>query len=71
MYINQIDVSSLERPPSLVELRSYQQELAEIALKGENTIICAGKNAGKTYVAFHVMESHLLKNPRGLLYGSQ
>ncbi|XP_052069151.1 interferon-induced helicase C domain-containing protein 1-like [Mytilus californianus] len=60
-----VRLNVIERPPSLVELRSYQQELAEIALKGENTIICAGTNAGKTYVAFHVIESHLLKNQRG------
>lgn len=57
----------LERPPFLIKLRMYQQELAEIALRGENTIICAGTNAGKTYVAFHVIESHLLKNPKGIL----
>ncbi|CAC5397214.1 DDX58 [Mytilus coruscus] len=54
----------IERSPSLIQLRNYQQELADIALKGENTMICAGTNAGKTYVAFHVIESHLLKNPR-------
>lgn len=56
----------LERPPFLIKLRLYQQELAEIALKGENTIICAGTNAGKTYVAFHVIENHLLTNPKGI-----
>jgi replicative superfamily II helicase len=39
--------------------------LAKIALKGENTIILAGTNAGKTYVAFHIIENHLLKNPDG------
>jgi replicative superfamily II helicase len=54
-----------ERKPSLIELREYQRELAKIALKGENTIILAGTNAGKTYVAFHIIENHLLKNPDG------
>jgi replicative superfamily II helicase len=39
--------------------------IAKIALKGENTIILAGTNAGKTYVAFHIIENHLLKNPDG------
>jgi hypothetical protein len=42
--------------------------LAEIALKGKNTIMCAGTNAGKTYVAFHIIEDHLLKNPKGNAY---
>lgn len=46
-----------------MKLRNYQFELAEIALKGENTIVCAGTNAGKTYVALHVIENHLLKTP--------
>jgi ATP-dependent helicase YprA (DUF1998 family) len=54
-----------ERKPSLIELREYQRELAKIALKGENTIILSGTNAGKTYVAFHIIENHLLKNPDG------
>jgi ATP-dependent helicase YprA (DUF1998 family) len=54
-----------EREPSLIDLRDYQRELAEIALKGKNTIMCAGTNAGKTYVAFHIIEDHLLKNPKG------
>ncbi|VDI82244.1 endoribonuclease Dicer [Mytilus galloprovincialis] len=58
-------LSVTERQPSLIKLRSYQLELAEIALRGNNTMICAGTNAGKTYVAFHVIESHLLKNPKG------
>ncbi|XP_063446937.1 antiviral innate immune response receptor RIG-I-like [Mytilus trossulus] len=60
-----VRLNVFERPPSFTKLRSYQQELAAIALKGENTIICAGQNAGKTYVAFHVIESHLLNHPRG------
>jgi len=54
----------------LIDLRDYQRELAEIALKGKNTIMCAGTNAGKTYVAFHIIEDHLLKNPKGMLLGT-
>lgn len=57
----------LEKKPSLITLRKYQQELAELALKGENNIILAGTNAGKTYVAFHIIENHLIKNPEGKL----
>ncbi|VDH88963.1 ATP-dependent RNA helicase DDX58 [Mytilus galloprovincialis] len=50
---------------SLINLRDYQQELADLALKGVNTIVCAGTNAGKTYVALKVIESHLEKNTAG------
>lgn len=34
-------------------------------------MICAGTNAGKTYVAFHVIESHLLKNPKGMFINAK
>ncbi|CAC5377971.1 IFIH1 [Mytilus coruscus] len=50
---------------SSIHLRDYQQELAVLALKGDNTLICAGTNAGKTYVALKVIESHLEKNTTG------
>ncbi|CAC5409074.1 DDX58 [Mytilus coruscus] len=54
-----------ERTPTLISLRQYQKELAEIALTGQNTIICAGTNSGKTYIAFHIIEDHLIKHPEG------
>ncbi|XP_076079276.1 interferon-induced helicase C domain-containing protein 1-like [Mytilus galloprovincialis] len=52
-------------PQSLINLRDYQQELAVLALKGSNTIICAGTNSGKTFVALHVIERHLANNTAG------
>lgn len=49
-----------------IKLRKYQEELAEKALEGKNTIICAVTNAGKTIVAFHIIEEHLRQNPNGM-----
>ncbi|KAL3863243.1 hypothetical protein ACJMK2_005008 [Sinanodonta woodiana] len=43
----------------LLNLRNYQLELAEDALRGENTIICAETGSGKTWVALYIVEKHL------------
>lgn len=40
-------------------LREYQKELAEPAVQGKNTIICAPTNSGKTYVAIEIAKKHL------------
>ncbi|KAL3863241.1 hypothetical protein ACJMK2_005006 [Sinanodonta woodiana] len=42
-----------------LHLRNYQLELAEDALRGENTIICAETGSGKTWVALYIVEKHL------------
>ena len=38
-----------------LELRDYQEELAEAALKGRNCIVCAPPLAGKTIVAVKIV----------------
>ena len=43
-------------------VRSYQHELAGPGIKGENYIICAPTNSGKTLVAALVIANHLEKN---------
>ncbi|WAR20813.1 IFIH1-like protein [Mya arenaria] len=55
------DAEEEEPKPHSLELRDYQIELAEEAIKGRNTIICAETGTGKTWVALHIVASHLAK----------
>ncbi|XP_046542778.1 probable ATP-dependent RNA helicase DHX58 isoform X2 [Haliotis rubra] len=44
-----------------LDLRQYQLELAENAVKQRNTIICAPTGSGKTRVALYIVKDHLEK----------
>ncbi|NXK67115.1 DDX58 helicase, partial [Sylvietta virens] len=45
--------------------RSYQIELAQPAIDGKNTLICAPTGSGKTFVAVLICEHHLQNVPSG------
>ncbi|KFP91126.1 putative ATP-dependent RNA helicase DDX58, partial [Apaloderma vittatum] len=45
--------------------RSYQAELAQPALDGKNTLICAPTGSGKTFVALLICEHHFQNTPSG------
>ncbi|XP_063151061.1 antiviral innate immune response receptor RIG-I [Candoia aspera] len=47
------------------EARSYQIELAEPALNGKHTMICAPTGSGKTFVSIMICEHHLRNRPAG------
>ncbi|KAM6230589.1 antiviral innate immune response receptor RIG-I isoform 2-T2 [Porphyrio hochstetteri] len=45
--------------------RSYQTELAQPAINGKNTLICAPTGSGKTFVALMICEHHFQNTPAG------
>ncbi|KAM4637664.1 antiviral innate immune response receptor RIG-I isoform 5-T6 [Amazona ochrocephala] len=45
--------------------RSYQTELAQPAINGYNTLICAPTGSGKTFVALMICEHHFQNMPSG------
>ncbi|XP_063311323.1 antiviral innate immune response receptor RIG-I [Pelobates fuscus] len=50
---------------SELKLRNYQEELAQPAHQGKNTIICAPTGSGKTIVALSICDRHLKSMPAG------
>lgn len=48
---------------SELKLREYQKELTDVAVQGQNTIICAPTGCGKTIVAVAICEHHLKQYP--------
>ncbi|XP_077331374.1 antiviral innate immune response receptor RIG-I-like [Lithobates pipiens] len=46
-----------------MKLRKYQEELAQPAYRGTNTIICAPTGCGKTFVALSICAHHLKSMP--------
>ncbi|NXA84549.1 DDX58 helicase, partial [Thryothorus ludovicianus] len=59
---------SIDKSPSVCEpkeARSYQIELAQPAIEGKNTLICAPTGSGKTFVALLICEHHLQNVPSG------
>ncbi|XP_073492880.1 antiviral innate immune response receptor RIG-I-like isoform X2 [Aquarana catesbeiana] len=46
-----------------LKLRNYQEELAQPAYRGNNTIICAPTGCGKTFVALSICAHHLKSIP--------
>ncbi|NXC16262.1 DDX58 helicase, partial [Corythaeola cristata] len=49
----------------LKKARSYQTELAQPAINGKNTLICAPTGTGKTFVALLICEHHFQNVPGG------
>ncbi|NXI45109.1 DDX58 helicase, partial [Galbula dea] len=45
--------------------RSYQTELAQPAINGKNTLICAPTGSGKTFVSLLICEHHFQNMPSG------
>ncbi|XP_033928963.1 antiviral innate immune response receptor RIG-I isoform X3 [Melopsittacus undulatus] len=45
--------------------RSYQTELAQPAMNGYNTLVCAPTGSGKTFVAVMICEQHFQNMPSG------
>ncbi|XP_053558602.1 antiviral innate immune response receptor RIG-I [Bombina bombina] len=62
-----LPVTSSHTPKSVKDftLRKYQEELAQCAYSGKNTIICAPTGSGKTFVSLAICDHHLKSIPDG------
>ena len=56
-----IDLKPTTEIEDKITIRSYQRELAEPGINGENYIFCAPTGSGKTLVAAMIIEKHLIK----------
>ncbi|XP_053407040.1 antiviral innate immune response receptor RIG-I-like isoform X2 [Mercenaria mercenaria] len=54
-----------DETPLAEKLYPFQLELAEKALAGKNTIICAPTGSGKTWVALYIIDRHLRSSSNG------
>ncbi|NWX39171.1 DDX58 helicase, partial [Steatornis caripensis] len=65
---NLCSASGISRSAPVYELkkaRMYQIELAQPAINGKNTLICAPTGSGKTFVALLICEHHFQNMPAG------
>ncbi|NWH24974.1 DDX58 helicase, partial [Grus americana] len=65
---NLCSASGIYQPSPVYEpkkARSYQIELAQPAIDGKNTLICAPTGSGKTFVAVMICEHHFQNMPTG------
>ncbi|NXJ66538.1 DDX58 helicase, partial [Rostratula benghalensis] len=65
---NLCSAQGIKQPSPVYEpkkARSYQIELAQPAVNGKNTVICAPTGSGKTFVAVLICEHHFQNMPAG------
>ena len=62
MFLYFVDFDNIENPiESEIPLREYQKELALDGCEGENVIIIAPTNSGKTWVACRIIQVRMFE----------